>query len=119
MLFLNPQDFLIWITYPTTCVRKKVSCLINNRTKAFRSIFKISFVSDKCDINLDFDTSVLKIRQILTELQELQTQNAVNHETNELYHFGSYVAVHVGVESIIYMLHWCQDCFFIFFSVDL
>ena len=43
------------------------------------------------DPNLDFDISFLKIRQILTELQELEDQDAVNHETSELFHFGRYM----------------------------
>ena len=69
----------------STWCPKKVLRLINNKTKTFCSIFKISFVSDWCDINLNFDISLLKIGQILTELQELDDQNAVNHETNELF----------------------------------
>ena len=71
--------------------------LINNRTKAFHSIFKISFVSDRCDI----------------ELQELKDQNAVNHATSELFLFGCYMG-----ESFIHMLN--QDFFLSFInSVDL
>ena len=60
-------------------------CLINNKKKAFTLIFKIPFFSDRWEINLDFDISLLKIGQILTELQELKDQNAVNHETSELF----------------------------------
>ena len=63
------------------CPPKKALRLINNRTKVFCSIFKISFVSDRCGINLDFDISYLKMGKILKELQELEGQNAVNHET--------------------------------------
>ena len=61
--------------------------LINNRTRAFCSILKISFVSDWCDISLDFVISLLKIRQILTELQY-----RVNHETSELLRAVVYLA---------------------------
>ena len=50
-------------------------------------MFKISFVSDKCDINLYFDISFLKIGQISTEVQELEDQNAVSHENSELFIF--------------------------------
>ena len=35
------------------CIPKKVSHLINNRTKAFCLISKMFFVSDRCDINID------------------------------------------------------------------
>ena len=83
---------------------EKVLRLINNKTKAFCSIL-ISFVSDRCDINLDVDISFLKIGQILTELQELEDENAVNHKTSELFHFGCYMGVHVSVESFIHMLN--------------
>ena len=58
-------------------------------------------MSDSCDINLDFDFSFLKIEQILTELQELEDQHAVNHETSKLFHFGYYMGVHMRVESCI------------------
>ena len=75
-------------------VLRKVLRLINNRTKAFCSIYKISFVSDRFDISLDFDTSFLKIKQVLTlkieqKLAELQEdQNVVSHKTSEIFHFG-------------------------------
>ena len=68
-------------------------CLISNRTNAFHSIFEVSFVSDRCDMTLVFDISFLKIGQILTDLQELEDQNAINYETSELFHFGSYMGV--------------------------
>ena len=64
-------------------------------------------------MNLDFDISFLKIRQIITELQKLEDQNAVNHETSELFQFGFHMGVHVLVECFIHMLNRCQD-FFIF-----
>ena len=38
-----------------------------------------------------FDILLLKIEQILTELQELEDQNAVNHETSDLFHSGCYM----------------------------
>ena len=86
-----------WSIQKIPGVPKKVLCLINNRTKAFCSVLKISSVSDRCDINLDFHISFLKIRQILTELQELEVQNGVNHEISELFHLGCYMGVHVHV----------------------
>ena len=68
-----------------------------------------------CDIKPDFDVSFLKIAQILTESQELEDQNdAVNHDTNELFHFGCYLDVYVCVESVIHMLNSCQDFFRVF-----
>ena len=87
--------------------------MISNGTKAICLIFQISFVSDSCAVNLDFDITFLKIGQILRELQKLEDQNAVNHETSELFHFGCYMDVHKRVESFIHMLNCCQD-FFIF-----
>ena len=56
------------------------------------------FALDKLDINLDFVTSFLKIGQILTELQELENQNAVKYETSELFHFYCYFGVHVRIQ---------------------
>ena len=55
-----------------------------------------------CDINLDFDISFLKTRHILTDLQELEDQNVVNHETSELFCFGCYMDVNEYIESFIY-----------------
>ena len=75
--------------------------LINDRTKDFCLTFKIFRVLDRCDINLDFNISFLKIGQILTELHELEDQNAVNNETSELFCFGCYVGLHVRTESFI------------------
>ena len=69
--------------YCTGHPKKKVLRMINNGTKTFCSTFKISFVSDRCGIKLDFDISFLKIGQMLTELRELEDQNVVNHETSE------------------------------------
>ena len=46
-------------------IHKKVLSLINNRTKAFCSIFKISFVSDSCDINF---------KSLLRQMLYLQSQ---------------------------------------------
>ena len=51
---------------------------------------------------------------MLTELQELEEQNAVNHETSVLFHFGCYMGVQMRVESFIHMLNSCEDYFFIF-----
>ena len=82
------------------CPKIKVLRLTNNRTKVFRSIFTISFASDRCDINLYFDISFSKIGQISTELED---QNAVNHEISEFFHFGCYMAVHVCIENFIYI----------------
>ena len=53
-------------------ISTKVLRLINNRTKAFCSSFKILFVSERYDINLDFNISFLRIGQILRALQELE-----------------------------------------------
>ena len=83
------QNRIVAIMYRVS--QQKVLGLINNRTKVFCPIFKIFSVSDWCEINLDFDMPLLKIEQILTELQELEDQNAVNHETNDLFHSGCYM----------------------------
>ena len=111
--YLVVLDAMETLNY-TGCPKIKVMRLINNGTNAFRLIFKISFVSDKCDIKLHLDISVLKIRQILTELQELEDQNAVNHETSELCQFGCYLGVHVRMENFSHTLNWCQEFIFIF-----
>ena len=84
---------MLWSKALHRVSQKPVPRLTNNRTKAFHSISKISFVSDRCDINVVLDISFLKIGQILTELQESEDQNAVNHETNALFNFGSYMGV--------------------------
>ena len=58
-----------------------------------------------CDVNLDFDISFLKIRQILRELLESEDQNVVNNDNSELFHLSCYLGVHVCVESFIHMLN--------------
>ena len=65
--------------------------------------------------------SLLKIGQILTELPELEDQNAVNHETSFILiaTLVCYMGVHMRVESFIHMLNCCQDFFFYIYSVDL
>ena len=93
------------LRFTTGCSKEKVLRLINNRTNTFCLIFKISFVSDSRDISLDFDISFLTIGQILTELRELEDQNAVNHETSELFHFGCYIGIHKRVDSCFHMLN--------------
>ena len=55
------------VTTRDTGCPKKVLRLTNDRTKVFCSIFKFSFVLDRLDPKLDFDISVLKIGQKLTE----------------------------------------------------
>ena len=80
-----------------TRYHRKVLCLINNRTKTFCSIFKNISVWHRRGKILDFDISFLNNRQILTELQELEDQSAVSHETSELFHFGCYMGVQVCI----------------------
>ena len=60
---------------------KKVLRLINNRTKAFRSISEILFVFDKQSPNLGFDILFFSIEWKLRELCELKDKNALHHET--------------------------------------
>ena len=55
-------------------VPQKGSAFDQQQNKAISLIFKISFVLNRCDINLDFDILSLKIGQILAELQELEDQ---------------------------------------------
>ena len=55
-------------------VPQKGPAFDQQQNKAISLIFKISFVSNRCDINLDFDILSLKIGQILAELQELEDQ---------------------------------------------
>ena len=63
---------------------RKVLRLIDNRTKAFCLIFNF-FVLDRLDPKVDFDISVFKIRQKLTELRYQEDKNAVNYETREIF----------------------------------
>ena len=65
--------------------QENVLCLINKKTTAFCSVFKISFVLDRLNSILDFDISFLKIGKKLTELRELEDKNAVNHEIKEIF----------------------------------
>ena len=112
--FKLPKYFYTWLSKtfskPTSkngekiCVAKKFLCLINNETEALCCSFRISFVSDRCDKNLDLDILFLKIEQISTEVKDLEDQNAVSYETSELFHFSCYMSEHVRVEGFIHML---------------
>ena len=51
---------------------QKVKRSIDNRTKRFRSIIKMSFDFYRKDSNLDFETKFAQIRPELTEIHQFQ-----------------------------------------------
>ena len=71
--------------------QEKVLRLINNGTKAFCSISKISFVLDRLDPNSDFNISFLKVRQKLTELRELKTKMKLTMKSERSFTFRYYM----------------------------
>ena len=80
------QDTVIIVSFYYLVSQEGVLRLINNRTKAFCSIF-VHFVLDRLEPNLNFDISVFKIRQKLTGLQYREDKNAGSCETREIIQF--------------------------------
>ena len=55
------SEMFLLILPCTGCPRKSARRLINNRTKAYCLIFKISFIWNKAQPNLDFDFKITEI----------------------------------------------------------
>ena len=59
--------------YSTGCPKKEPH-LINNRTKLLCSLFKFFSILNKAYPNLDFETRIVEIRSILSEIHHFEAE---------------------------------------------
>ena len=72
LIILLLRLFSLSIYFRTYRVTQKVKRLIDQKTKAFFLILKMSFAFNKKYLNLDFETKFAQIRDELTEIRQFK-----------------------------------------------